>query len=594
MTESTEPAPADLPPGAPATPAAAPPNLAGASVPAPAPVSAPPLTAAGQTIAAGYRFTGPTLNLGALMEGGVPHPDAPITLPLGMLNRHGLIAGATGTGKTKTLQLIAEQIALAGVPVFAADIKGDLTGLALPGQASDKLLARTSALGQQWTPTALPVEFYRLGDQGLGVPLRCTLTAFGPTLLAKILGLSDVGASCLELVFYYAAQNNVPLIRLDDLRALLTWLNSDAGKTALEGLGGISKATTGVILRELIGLSAQGADAFFGQPAFASADLLRTVADGRGVISLLELANLQDRPQIFATFLMWLLRDLFATLPEVGDLDRPKLVFFFDEAHLLFDGASKALLDTVAQTVRLIRSKGVGVFFITQLPTDVPDVVLAQLGSRVQHQLRAHTPNDQEALAKTVKTYPRSPYDLAATLQALGIGEAIVTVMDPDGAPTPVAWTRMRAPQSLMGAAPAEALQPAIQASAMMAKYGTPVEAPSAADALAASSVTPVAAPPVAAAPTVAGPGPDDAAERRQRDAEQAAQRKAEEQQRVAEEKQRAQAEKERLQAERERAKEEKAKAAARQKTTTAVTRVLTNAASQFARSAISSLFRKR
>jgi len=442
--------PQPAPPGEPANVAQPAPGGAPVSPAQPASPTAPPLSAAGEAIAAGYRFAGATVTLGALMENGGPHPEAPISLPLGMLNRHGLIAGATGTGKTKTLQLLAEQIALAGVPVFAADVKGDLTGLALPGTPSDKLLARTAGVGQQWAPAAVPVEFYRLGD-GLGVPVRCTLEAFGPTLLAKVLGLTDVGASCLDLVFYYAAQNSLPLVGLDDLRALLTWLTSADGKAALDGLGGMSKATAGVILRDLIGLSAQGADAFFGQPAFESADLLRLTEDGRGVVSLLELASVQGRPQIFATFLMWLLNDLFATLPEVGDVERPKLVFFFDEAHLLFDGASKALLDTVAQTVRLIRSKGVGVFFITQQPTDVPDVVLAQLGSRVQHQLRAHTPNEQEALAKTVKTYPTSPYDLAATLQGLGIGEAVITVMNPDGAPTPVAWTRLRAPQSLMG-----------------------------------------------------------------------------------------------------------------------------------------------
>ena len=240
-----------------------------------------------------------------------------------------------------------------------------------------------------------------------------------------------------------------------------------------------------MILRSLITLSDQGADAFFGEPEFDTMDLLRVTNDGRGVVSLLELPNLQDRPAVFSTFLMWLLADLFHDLPEVGDIDKPKLVFFFDEAHLLFNDASKAFLDAIAQTVRLIRSKGVGIFFVTQTPKDVPDDVLAQLGSRVQHQLRAHTPNDAKALKQTVATFPKSHYDLAETLTSLGIGEAIVTVMDPDGAPTPVAWTRMRAPQSLMAPTPEEILRPGVGASPMMAKYGPPIDRESARERLA-------------------------------------------------------------------------------------------------------------
>jgi DNA helicase HerA-like ATPase len=546
---------------------------------------APELSAQAAAIAAGYRFSTPTLNLGALMENGAPNPAVQIEIPLAMLNRHGLIAGATGTGKTKTLQLMAEQIALAGVPVFAADMKGDLTGLAVPGESSEKLLQRTAAIGQQWTPAGVPAEFYALGGHGLGVPLRTTLTGFGPTLLAKILGLSDVGTSCLELVYYYAAQNGLALVGLKDLRALLTWLTSDAGKSALEGIGGMSKATAGVILRELIGFSAQGADEFFGRPQFQSADFLRTTADGKGVVSLLELPNVANQPAVFSSFLMWLLTDLFSTLPEVGDLPKPKLVFFFDEAHLLFNGASKALVDTIAQTVRLIRSKGVGIFFITQQPTDVPDVVLAQLGSRIQHQLRAHTPNDQEALAKTVKTYPTSAYDLGPTLQALGTGEAIVTVMNPDGAPTPVAWTRMRAPQSYMGAVAEDVLRPGIQGSAMMAKYSTVVTGESAADVITrqqdeAAQMAAQQAAAMAQAKTAAEEAARAKAAQAQWEKDQAAKKKAEE---------KAAAEK------------AKAKAATKKKTskttskaTTAITRVATNAASQFVRSAISAWFRKK
>ncbi|HZL73961.1 MAG TPA: helicase HerA-like domain-containing protein [Propionibacteriaceae bacterium] len=438
-----------------------------------------------QRIAQGYTFDEPAIELGVLMENDAAVPSAVIRIPLSMLNRHGLVAGATGTGKTKTLQLMAEQISAAGVPVFAADIKGDLSGIASPGQPNDKLLARTKKIGQSWQPRACPTEFFALGGQGVGVPLRATMSSFGPVLLSKVLGLNEVQESSLGLVFHYADQAELPLLDLKDLRAVLTYLTSDDGKAELKSIGGLSASTVGVILRTLINFADQGADAFFGEPEFDTADLLRVTRDGHGVVSLVELPDLMDRPAVFSTFLMWLLADLFHELPEVGDIDKPKLVFFFDEAHLLFDDASKAFLDAIAQTVRLIRSKGVGVFFVTQTPKDVPDDVLAQLGSRVQHQLRAHTPNDAKALKQTVATFPRSHYDLSETLQQLGIGEAIVTVMDPDGAPTPVAWTRMRAPESLMAPTPEEVLRPGIAASALMAEYGQPLDRDSAYEKLA-------------------------------------------------------------------------------------------------------------
>ena len=361
-----------------------------------------------------------------------------IRIPLGMVNRHGLVAGATGTGKTKTLQLIAEQLSSNGVPVFAADIKGDLSGISVPGEASDKIKARAASVGQDWQARGFPVEFYALGGQGTGIPVRVTMSAFGPLLLSKVLGLNDTQESSLGLVFHYADHAGLPLLDLADLRAVIQHLTSDEGKADLKGLGGLSSATAGVLLRELISFQDQGADAFFGEPEFESSELLQVAADGRGLISLVELPNLSDRPAVFSTFLMWLLADLFHDLPEVGDVDKPKLVFFFDEAHLLFNDASKSFLDQVAQTVRLIRSKGVGVFFVTQSPTDVPDEVLAQLGSRVQHQLRAATPNDAKALKQTVNTYPTSSYDdLGKVILSLGIGEAIVTVMNERGAPTP-------------------------------------------------------------------------------------------------------------------------------------------------------------
>nr|WP_084254900.1 helicase HerA-like domain-containing protein [Nocardioides sp. J54] len=439
-----------------------------------------------QAVAPGYAFEGPALELGGLMSGPDELTGSTIRIPLGMLNRHGLIAGATGTGKTKTLQLLAEQLSAHGVPVFAADIKGDLSGLATAGEANDKLLARTKSVGQDWTATAFPVEYYALGGQGIGIPIRVTVTSFGPILLSRVLGLNDTQESSLGLVFHYADKKGLPLLDLQDLRAVVQHLTSAEGKADLKDLGGLSAATAGVILRELIAFADQGAEAFFGEPEFDSADLLQLASDGRGLVNLVELPNLQDRPAIFSTFLMWLLADLFHDLPEVGDIDKPKLVFFFDEAHLLFKDASKPFLEQIAQTVRLIRSKGVGVFFVTQSPTDVPDDVLAQLGSRVQHQLRAHTPNDAKALKATVNTYPRSAYDdLGEVITTLGIGEAIVTVMGEKGAPTPVAWTRLRAPESLMAPSPAESMEATVAASPRNAKYAEVVDRESAREILA-------------------------------------------------------------------------------------------------------------
>jgi DNA helicase HerA-like ATPase len=411
---------------------------------------------------------------------GAPVADAQVRVPLGMMNRHGLVAGATGTGKTRTLQALAEQLSAAGVAVFAADMKGDLSGLASPGTASAKLTARTQAIGQDWTPASFPVEFFSLGGVGTGVPIRATVAGFGPLLLSRALGLNETQESSLGLVFHYAEDHGLALLDLADLRAVLQFLASDAGKGELAGLGAISGATVGVILRELIAFADGGGDSFFGEPEIDTAEFLRTAPDGRGVISLLEVPGVADKPALYATFLMWLLADLFNDLPEVGDLDKPKLVFFFDEAHLLFTDASKEFLAQVLRTVRLIRSKGVGIFFITQTPKDVPSDVLGQLGSRVQHQLRAFTPDDAKALRATVSTYPRSGYDLEEVLTTLGIGEAVVTVMGEQGAPTPVAWTRLRAPQSAMAPSSAAAIADAVAASPLQAKYGTPLDRESA------------------------------------------------------------------------------------------------------------------
>lgn len=432
-----------------------------------------------ETIRAGYAFEGAALEMGALVNGEAL-PGVQVRIPLAMTNRHGLVAGATGTGKTRTLQVLAEQLSANGVAVFAADIKGDLSGIATAGEGNPKLLARTEGIGQDWTPDSFPVEYFSLGGVGKGVPIRATIAGFGPILLSKVLGLNDTQESSLGLVFHYAEKSGLPLLDLTDLRAVLAYLISDDGKTELKELGGLSSATVGVILRELITFADQGADVFFGEPEIDTAEFLRTATDGRGIISLLEVPGVQDKPALYSTFLMWLLADLFNDLPEVGDLDKPKLVFFFDEAHLLFADASKDFLSQITQTVRLIRSKGVGIFFVTQTPKDVPGEVLAQLGSRVQHQLRAFTPDDAKALRATVSTYPKSGYDLEETLTMLGTGEAIVTVMNEKGAPSPVAWTRLRAPQGSMSPSPDSSIDAAVAASPLLARYGTALDRDSA------------------------------------------------------------------------------------------------------------------
>ena len=473
--------------------------------------------------------------MGALVNGD-PMPDVPVRIPLAMTNRHGLVAGATGTGKTRTLQVLAEQLAANGVAVFAADIKGDLSGVATPGEGNEKLLKRTEGIGQAWSAASFPVEFFSLGGIGRGVPIRATVAGFGPLLLSKVLGLNDTQESSLGLVFHYAENAGLALLDLEDLRAVLQYLVSDDGKAELEGLGGLSKATVGVILRELVAFAEAGADVFFGEPEIDTAEFLRVASDGRGIVSLLEVPGVADRPALYSTFLMWLLADLFNDLPEVGDLDKPKLVFFFDEAHLLFNDASKDFLQQVVQTVRLIRSKGVGVFFVTQTPKDVPADVLAQLGSRVQHQLRAFTPDDAKALRATVSTYPKSGYDLEEVLTTLGTGEAIVTVMNEKGAPSPVAWTRLRAPQALMSPTPDAAIDAAVAASPLQAKYGTAIDRESAHELLTAKMNAAAAAAQAA----------EDAAAKAKADAEFAKQQAAIEKQRAKEQKA-AQAEYDRL-----------------------------------------------
>jgi uncharacterized protein len=437
-------------------------------------------------LTAGYGFTEPAVTLGAALEkASTVHQEPKVRIPLAMLNRHGLIAGATGTGKTKTLQLLSEQLSAQGVPVFAADIKGDLSGLAMPGDASDRVTARAKEIGWSWKPAGAPVEFVSLSGK-LGVQLRATVSSFGPLLLGKALSLNDTQTSVLTMVFKYCDDSGLPLLDLPDLKAVLQFLTSDEGKPALAQYGGMSGATVGVLLRKMVELESQGAGVFFGEPEFDVKDLMHVTSDGRGVVTCLELADVQDKPLLWSTFIMWLLAELYHNLPEAGDLPKPKLAFFFDEAHLLFDGASKEFLDQVQQVVRLIRSKGVGVFFVTQTPKDVPDDVLAQLGNRVQHALRAHTPNDDAALRATVRTFPKTEfYDLEETLTSLGIGEAVVTGLDSRGSPTPVVATRLVPPASRMAPLTPEEMQADIRQSDLIAEYGTAVDRESAREMLA-------------------------------------------------------------------------------------------------------------
>ena len=449
---------------------------------------------------------GAALTLGAIVHGGACHPEPIATLPLAMANRHGLIAGATGTGKTKSLQLLAEQFSAAGVPVFLADMKGDLSGMAAAGETNDKIAARARDTGFTWQGASCPVEFLSLTGKR-GAQLRATVSSFGPLLLAKVLGLNETQASVLTMVFKFADDQKLPLIDFSDLRAVLQYLTSEEGEPALAPYGGMSKATVGVLLREMVELEQQGAGAFLGVPEFEVEDLLQVErapaagGSGRGLVSVLELQDVHDKPAMFSTFMMWMLARLYHDLPEVGDIDKPKLVFFFDEAHLLFAGASKAFLEQVEQVVRLVRSKGVGVYFVTQNPKDVPADILGQLGHRVQHALRAFTPDDDKALKAAARTFPKTPhYDVEETLTTLGIGEAFVTVLRPNGAPTPPFAVRMIPPATRMGPLTEAELSTALARSEQVKEYAQ-AEDPQSARELLLERMAPAAAPAGPSAP---------------------------------------------------------------------------------------------
>ena len=430
----------------------------------------------GQQIAAAYAADGPAIDLGRGVHEGELAPEAVVQIPLRMMNRHGLVAGATGTGKTVTLQTLAEQLSAAGVSVFAADVKGDVSGIGVPGEPGGPAEKRMTELGLPFQPAGLPVSS-TCRSAASARASRCARPS--PTSARscspKILKANQTQEESLALVFHYADEKGLPLLDLSDLRALLTFLESDAGKAELEGIGGLASSTVGVLLR---GTGRPRGRRRHRVLRRAAARHRRTCCapapDGRGVISVLELPAVQDKPRLFSTALMWLLAELFEQLPEAGDLDKPKLVFFFDEAHLLFADATDAFLESVTQTVRLIRSKGVGVFFVTQVPDDVPAAVLGQLGHRVQHALRAFTPDDAKALKAAASTYPKSDlYDVEELLTSMGIGEAAVTSLSDEGVPTPVVHTRLRAPASRIG--PAPDVDGAAKASPLYAKYGTRV-----------------------------------------------------------------------------------------------------------------------
>ncbi|WP_164123301.1 MULTISPECIES: helicase HerA-like domain-containing protein [Sphingobacterium] len=427
-------------------------------------------------VVSSYNPKGAFIQLGSGILDGEIVTDAKVNLALKMMNRHGLIAGATGTGKTRTLQLMAEQLSDAGVPVFMLDVKGDLSGLAEAGKTNDALVERGAVVGIPFEPAEFPVELFSLSGK-LGAPMRVTVEDFGPVLLSRILDLNDTQSGVLSAIFKYAEDTQLPVVDFTDLKRLLSYLSDGPGADEIKAdYGRISTASSGAILRKIVAIEQQGVSHIFGEKEFDINDLFGKV-DGKGVISLLNISDIQDQPQLFSTFLLSLLAQLFKKLPEVGDLDKPKLVFFFDEAHLLFNGASKAFLTQIEQIVRLIRSKGVGVFFCTQAATDIPESVLGQLGNRIQHALRAFTPNDAENLRKTVKTYPTSTfYQIDKVLTSLGTGQALVTVLNDKGIPTEVVATHLVPARAVMGPCAATHYEELVKASSFFAKYQERIE----------------------------------------------------------------------------------------------------------------------
>lgn len=428
----------------------------------------------------GYSFQGESIKIGAAMLDGEVIPEAEIFLPLKTLNRHGLVAGATGTGKTKTFQMISEGLSDASVPVLLMDIKGDMSGIGAMGTANDKLLERYKELKMTYTPAQFPVDLLTLSGQK-GIKLRATVSEFGPVLMTKILGLNDTQGGVVAMIFKYCDDNKMPLLDLKDFIKVLQYVGNE-GKAELQGTyGNISTTSTGTILRKVIELQQQGADVFFGEKSFEVDDLMRISDDGRGMISVLRVTDLQDRPKLFSTFMLQMLAELYATCPEAGDLDKPKLIIFIDEAHLIFQEASAALLEQIETVVKLIRSKGIGIYFCTQNPMDIPASVLSQLGLKIQHSLRAFTAMDRKAIKQTAENYPETTfYKTEDLITQLGIGEALVTLLNEKGIPTPLAATMMLAPKSRMDVLTDTEIDVIVGKSKLATKYNQVIDSESA------------------------------------------------------------------------------------------------------------------
>lgn len=428
----------------------------------------------------GYTTKGDFITMGSAMLNGETITNAHVKIPLKTLNRHGLIAGATGTGKTKTLQVIAENLSDKGIPVLLMDLKGDLSGLAQSSPGHAKIDERHAKIGLPFTPTAFPVEIFSLSEQD-GVKLRATVSEFGPVLLSRILDLSETQEGIMAVVFKYCDDHKLPLLDLKDLKKVLQYATDGGKKEFSEAYGRISTSSTGTILRKIIELEQQGADLFFGEKSFDVEDLTRIDGNGRGYINIIRLTDIQDRPKLFSTFMLSLLAEIYATFPEQGDSGRPELVLFIDEAHLIFNEASKALLNQIESIVKLIRSKGIGLYFVTQNPTDVPDAILSQLGLKVQHALRAFTAKDRKAIKLTAENYPISEYyDTKEVLTSLGIGEALISALDEKGRPTPLAATMLRAPMSRMDVLTDSELKEVISSSKLVRKYNETIDRESA------------------------------------------------------------------------------------------------------------------
>ncbi|MDC6387161.1 DUF853 family protein [Maribacter sp. PR1] len=428
----------------------------------------------------GYSTKGDFITMGAAMLNGEAINSALVKVPLKTLNRHGLIAGATGTGKTKTLQVLAENLSDKGIPVLLMDLKGDLSGLAQPSPGHPKIDERHAKIGIPFEPKRFPVEILSLSEQD-GVKLRATVSEFGPVLLSRILDLSETQEGITAVIFKYCDDNKLPLLDLKDFKKVLQYATGEGKEEFTKEYGRISTSSTGTILRKIIELEQQGADLFFGEKSFDVNDLTRIDEEGRGYINILRLTDIQDRPKLFSTFMLSLLAEIYDTFPELGDSERPELILFIDEAHLIFNEASKALLDQIESIVKLIRSKGIGLYFVTQNPTDVPNEVLAQLGLKVQHALRAFTARDRKAIKLTAENYPLSEfYDTKEVLTSLGIGEALISALDEKGRPTPLAATLLRAPMSRMDILTENELKDVIDSSKLVKKYGEVIDRESA------------------------------------------------------------------------------------------------------------------